>query len=295
LFIRKKKKSKLNLFIIKQRRRLLRMNHNHKTYEDDLKYRKSVNDRYYKKQDYIDIKYDNPVNNNRFYGNYDYPNSHVHNSGEYLKFLKYKNTPPPNDIRPKKLKYENFYTYNFHENNYNSYYNNGAHLNILSPTPYKQDKNITNNVSNHAKVYNNDHNYQNFAVPYNNNSHINKEKLNINQPINNNVNYNQNYISKYPVQISNRKRPYGLSHGESYNKQNNVIGGSIRDQNFSYYGQKHLENQPTMVNNRGIYNGNNNISNVPTIRNNRQNSCKIINAEDFLKANGNNRYDISNK
>jgi hypothetical protein len=46
---------------------------------------------------------------------------------DYLKFMRYRKTTPPNDIKPKQLRYDNYI-----ENNYNA-----PKLNLFSPTPHK--------------------------------------------------------------------------------------------------------------------------------------------------------------
>lgn len=118
--------------------------------------------------------------------------------------MKYKNTTPPIDLEPKKLKYDN-YMNSYLENNYCNFRNN----NILSPTPNKN-----NFFSNQNFIQKDIPSFNNYNNNYNNQDTRN--------------NYN-NYHSKYPVELSNRKMTFGE------NNTNKILNNAYNSNNYNNY------------------------------------------------------------
>lgn len=215
--------------------------------DDKNYYNNSINSIYHNKNRRND-------SNQKYDYNYNIHNRRYDDKSEYLKFLKYKNTPPPQDLKPKKLKYDGYYNFNLYENNY---YNRGGRINILTPTPFKNDQVLAGNNQ----------------INFNNNLNFNYN----NQPLKINNN-NNNYASKYPVQISYKKD----NDKKLIEEKNNY--GNISNNNNNYWNK--FGNYNYCHNN---YNNNyNNLkydNNYPTWGNNNALSYRVINAEEFLTKN----------
>ncbi len=218
-------------------------------------------------------------------------------SEKYLKFLKFKNTPPPQDLKPKKLKYENYNNLQILENYYNY---NQKHLNVLTPTPFKHDQVLAGNIQIENKIKN--------VFQINNNTNFNCKEGRIEER-----NYLNDqkfkakdaYISKYPVDLSFKKKQINTNKYDLLDERvpsigiaNNISSNEFAKKNFntsSSLGQPYVNNLSNNYNNLNpnIPINNNKIfpyNNLnPNTQHNSYNynmnkvSYKVINAEDFLK------------
>lgn len=206
-------------------------------------------------------------------------------SGEYLKFLKIRHTPPPQDLQPRRLKYENYY---------NCYDNiPKAYINILTPTPMKDDKQFHMNQINHINQINqlvvNPNSEYGFNRP---NMQVNAQPPQKQQQYNNN--HTRNYVSKYPVQISNKNDTQIHNHPNTNNvpamniQSNNNKPVHTNNINNPNYNDQYKHNYEQALNNY-----NNQYANNADQNNNI--NYKIINAEEFIKSKYNNMQQMSNK
>ncbi len=264
------------------------------------------------------------LNRNKSDNKYRNENRHQRNyerSEEVLRFLKYKNTPPPQDLQPKQLKYENYYNYNFYENPYNNY--NSKHINILTPTPLKNEQVNAGNVNINDNFYsrNNDQvlgNNRNFSDNYLHRKAPNDGISKINYNIFDNKD-KYVYKSKYPVDLSMKKgyegkNSYNINFSRNtfgscndnksqvnqINRNENITSNHINYQNeinsISNF-NKHLSTSNNYQNfNRGAstnnFISNLNYQNIQSVNDPPQNyvygnnriSYKVINAQDYLKS-----------
>jgi hypothetical protein len=273
------------------------------------------------------------LNRNKNDNNYRQENRHQRNyerSEEVLRFLKYKNTPPPQDLQPKKLKYENYYNYNFYENAYNNF--NSKHINILTPTPLKNEQVNAGNVNINDNFYS-----RNNDQKFGNNRNTSDNYL-YRQPPNegiSKINYNKFdnndkfvYKSKYPVELSIKKKneeknSYNINFSRSTfgscndNNKNNLnqpkayenVNNNYRNYQNEINYINNISKQPSTLNynyqhfnrnaptNNFISNSNlNNLNDPPQnymYANNRV-SYKVINAQDYLKSQNKLKGDESN-
>jgi len=221
-----------------------------------------------------------------------FDNSGIHNSnannygrsgGDYLKFLKFKNTPPPQDLKPKQLKNEHYNNLQILENYYN--YNQKQHLNILTPTPFKHDQVLAGNIQIENKIKN--------VYQINSNSKIDSNIVNNVRGKGEIVSYkyskddrgsNQPYVSRFPVDISYKKRQITkndlLAEGSSYN-----VGADdyYKKMNNPGFGRNNFQDKPNNYNNRNSKLYSNNYGNSYNNNNINKVSYKVINAEEFLR------------
>lgn len=214
--------------------------------QEDEHYRNYLNTRYYNRQEEVDR------------GKY-----HDRNE-DYLRFLKLKNTPPPRDLQPKKLRYENFYNNNYFDN----YNFNRKRLNILTPTPFK-DEQVVAGAQNLLQAY--QHNTTRFDNNNLNNSQLLKETT---KPHQQNYGFKKNYVSKYPVQISHKKNSFYPN--KEFSRQQNFNNFFNQQQNKFIYPQTNTNNFFRPIDQRE--------------ENMNQVSYKVINAEDYMKTENPNEY-----
>lgn len=215
---------------------------------------------------------------------------------DYLKFLRYKNTPIPDDINPKRLKYDNYYRYN--EDNLNYNYKN-LQSNIISPSPFKnigvfyKEKDVSPNLNLKSQLLkskkktqeklpnqgstclnNNTHSqvgYINRNFPSYNTGYLNNQ--NSIPPTNYNIpNNNKNYQTKYPVEMSFKKKVSELNKEvEGFNK----FYGNNHYNNQGRYGYNNYPSSDSEIWDRKnhFYNNNNCMP---------SNGLKVINADEFI-------------
>ena len=200
----------------------------------------------------------------------------------YLRYLKYRNTPPPKEIQPKKLTYDNptgfFHNFNNAYSKPNSFFNG-----LITPTPIKQydytnqlDNNINNNLINDINV---NHYYNN---------------------INNNYSFN---LSRAPDIINHFHQKQEIPKPKVYNDNNNFRVKFSNKKNkhdfLNYNVHDYNTNRFSLNNNNNNYSKPfehknwNNYNNIPTILQNENKwEHKLLN-EGRVEFNRNQRFSVN--